>query len=173
SAALDDSETPPPTRRGDHQISWLRRQCGVVQITQRRRSWPGLPPPAAGFELAVAKFRPSPATARLTNLPSMAAHKPCAGVEIHNCENEGYDAACRNIAALWPTITADDCEGVMGIKTFYEVGSGRPVSLSASAVAGVYPDPDNEELVTIELVNGSKYTVKADINSVRKWVEAG
>ena len=55
----------------------------------------------------------------------------------------------------------------MAIKTFYEFGSERPVSLSASAVATVYPEPDNEELVTIELVNGSKYTVKADINSVR------
>jgi len=59
------------------------------------------------------------------------------------------------------------------MNTFYEFGSGRSVSLSASAVASVSPDPDNEELVRIELVNGSKYTVKADINSVRKWVEAG
>jgi uncharacterized protein YlzI (FlbEa/FlbD family) len=61
----------------------------------------------------------------------------------------------------------------MSMNTFYEFGTGRPISLSASAVATFYPDPDNGELVTIELVNGSKYTVKADINSVRKWVEAG
>jgi len=61
----------------------------------------------------------------------------------------------------------------MGMNTFYESGTGRPISLSASAVKAFHPDPDNEELVTIELVNGSKYTVKADMNSVRKWVEAG
>jgi hypothetical protein len=57
------------------------------------------------------------------------------------------------------------------INTFAKYGSNEVVSIVAASVVCFYADRDNEAYVNIELVNGSKFTVKSKMEPVRKWIE--
>jgi uncharacterized protein YlzI (FlbEa/FlbD family) len=61
----------------------------------------------------------------------------------------------------------------MSINTYFRFDTGLPVSINSKYVVSFHPEPDNEELITIELANGKKYSVKAKHDDVRKWVEKG
>jgi len=58
----------------------------------------------------------------------------------------------------------------MSLKTFSLV-EGSSVTINSSAVACFYPHPTREEVVTIELLNGSKFTVKDVFSDLEKWLQ--
>ena len=60
----------------------------------------------------------------------------------------------------------------MSYKYFSQLRGGPGVTINSTAVACYYAHPMQEESIILELVNGSKFELKAVLYDVEKWLEA-